>query len=108
MHWIVVVPTGTISFKSAIDRALESIPGCVALLDGIIYTKTWYIPYIYGRETAIVEGTPLIDPKTASNNPEIPKYGKIELSQDGKVAKVISITPEYFAAIKSKVLKDNL
>jgi hypothetical protein len=107
VHWIVIIPTGTINFKQAIDRAIESTPGCVALLDGVIYTKTWYIPYIYGRETAIVEGTPLIDPKTALNNSDMPKYGKIELDKDGKIAKVTSITSSDFSAVKARVLKEN-
>ena len=32
-------------------------------LDGVISTKWWYIPYVYGEQTILVEGTPLIDPK---------------------------------------------
>lgn len=62
-HIISFIPTGRPDAKEALDRAIESTPGAVALLDGVISTKFWYIPYIYGQQSVIVEGTPLIDPK---------------------------------------------
>lgn len=62
-HIIVFIPTGTPNAKEAMDRAIESVPGAVGLLDGVITTKAWWIPYIYGQSSVIVEGTPLIDPK---------------------------------------------
>jgi hypothetical protein len=62
-HIIIFIPTGQPNAKEALDRAIESTPGAVALLDGVIYNKSWYIPYIYGQSTIQVEGTPLIDPK---------------------------------------------
>ena len=60
---IIVIPTGMPSTKEAMDRAIESEPGAVALLDGVVTQSSWYIPYIYGKTTIKVEGTPLIDPK---------------------------------------------
>ena len=47
----------TPNMKTAIDKAIESTPGTVALLDGVISQKTtpWKVGYM-------VEGTPLIDP----------------------------------------------
>jgi len=62
-HIIVFIPTGRPDAKEALDRAIESTPGGVALMDGVISTNFWYIPYIYGQQSVIVEGTPLIDPK---------------------------------------------
>ena len=59
---IVIIPTGTPNAKEALDRAIEKEPGAVALLDGVITHSSWYIPYIYGKTTITVEGTPLIDP----------------------------------------------
>ena len=44
------------------DKAIESTPGAVGLLDGVINKHYWYIPYIYGEVSYEVEGTPLIDP----------------------------------------------
>lgn len=62
-HVIVFFPVGNPNAKEALDRAIESQPGAVALLDGVVTTNWWYIPYIYGQSSVIVEGTPLIDPK---------------------------------------------
>jgi hypothetical protein len=49
------------------DNAIESVPGAVALLDGVLNHNFWYIPYIYGQESYDVEGTPLIDPLLLKN-----------------------------------------
>jgi len=64
---IIFVPTGTPNIKEAIDRAIESVPGAVALLDGVIYAKSWCIPLLYGQNKYVVEGTPLIDPNLIPN-----------------------------------------
>jgi hypothetical protein len=61
-HIIVFIPTGVPSAKEAMDRAIESVPGAVGLLDGVITEHAFYIPYIYGQQWIEVEGTPLIDP----------------------------------------------
>jgi len=55
-------PAVQANMKTAIDRAIESVPGAVALLDGVISQKitTWKTGYV-------VEGTPLIDPALLSD-----------------------------------------
>jgi hypothetical protein len=106
VHWIIFIPTGTVSIKEALDRAIESTPGCVALLDGVIYTKFWWIPYIYGKQSATVEGTPLIDPSLAFNSNDIPTYGKIELNKDGEIKSVSNISSTEFYAFKNKIVKN--
>ena len=63
VHIIIIIPTGTPNIKTAIDKAIESVPGAIALLDGVLSVKAWYIPLIFGQSGYIVEGTPLIDPK---------------------------------------------
>ena len=63
VHIIIIIPTGTPNIKTAIDRAIQSVPGAVALLDGVVTAKGWWIPYIYGQSSYVVEGTPLIDHK---------------------------------------------
>lgn len=59
---IIIIPTGVPNMKTAIDKAIESVPGAIALLDGVLSQKVWYIPYIFGKSSFVVEGTPLIDP----------------------------------------------
>lgn len=59
---IILFPMGEPSAKEAMDNAIESVPGAVGLMDGVITSHWWYIPYIYGQFSVEVEGTPLIDP----------------------------------------------
>lgn len=57
---IIFIPTGVPNVKEAVDRAIESVPGAVALVDGVVTRKGWW--FIFGEDSFIVEGTPLIDP----------------------------------------------
>lgn len=57
---IIFIPTGIPNIKTAIDRAIEGVPGAVALVDGVLYAENWW--FIFGANSYIVEGTPLIDP----------------------------------------------
>lgn len=61
---IILIPTGEPNAKEAMDNAIESVPGAVGLVDGVITKSGWYIPYVYGQIWYEVEGTPLIDPAT--------------------------------------------
>jgi hypothetical protein len=107
VHWIICFPTGTVNIKEAVDRAIESTPGCVALLDGVIYTKFWWIPYIYGQQSASIEGTPLIDPSLAYNSEDIPSFGKIDIDIDGNIKSVEQISSEEYLVLKDKIVKDS-
>lgn len=62
---IFFIPLGTPNTKEAVDRAIESVPGAVALTDGVITYK--YFVFIFGQMSYLVEGTPLIDPALAAN-----------------------------------------
>jgi hypothetical protein len=44
-------------------------------LDGVVYSKFWFIPYVYGEQKIVVEAT-LID-TTLNAKKKLPKYGKI-------------------------------
>jgi hypothetical protein len=66
VHWVTIFPlswTGEPELKPAIDRAIQSVPGGVALVDGRIREVFWYIPLLYGQHSLVAEGTPLVDPK---------------------------------------------
>lgn len=64
---IIFIPTGIPNAKEAMDNAIESVPGAVGLLDGVITQHSWYIPYIYGESWVEVEGTPLVGPMLKKN-----------------------------------------
>jgi hypothetical protein len=55
-HIIVFIPTRIPEIKTATDRALEQ-GGGDCLIDGVVESSSWYIPFIYGRNTITVTGT---------------------------------------------------
>lgn len=55
-HIIILFPTsGTPTIDEAIDRALES-KGANLLVDAVVSSEDFYIPYVYGRSCWKVEG----------------------------------------------------
>ena len=66
---LVFKQSGDLNLKEAIDDALNQVPGTVALLDGVIYTKNWYLFPLWGEDSLIIEGTPLIDPNVITIPP---------------------------------------
>lgn len=64
-HIILFIPTGAPDTKEALDRAIEAVPGCVALVDVTLERGSFYIPFIYGQSWFTFEGTPLVDPSVA-------------------------------------------
>ena len=68
---IVIIPTGVPSAKEAVDQAIESVSGGVALVDGVLTNSWFYIPYIFGENKFIVEGSVLIDPVLAKQSASI-------------------------------------
>ena len=64
----IIFRTGEPNAKEAMDKAIESTPGAVGLLDGVIIKHEWYVPGIYGEFWYEVEGTPLIDPALLKSN----------------------------------------
>jgi len=101
---IIFIPIGEANVKEAIDNAIEQIPGCVALVDGVLYTKFWYIPYIYGQSAAIVEGTPLIDPSlTLNNDVSMPDYTYIKLDRKGGISEFKTVTEAEFNELMAPI-----
>ena len=103
---IIIIPTGVPNAKQALDRAIESIPGAVALVDGVLTSKFWYIPYIYGQSRYIVEGTPLIDTKIASISSISDCYIS-EINKDGTVKETRSVSASEFAEFRAKLIASN-
>jgi len=63
----------TPNMKTAIDRAIESVPGAVALLDGVISSKIVAYPF-WNKQGYVVEGTPLVDLMLLSNSVPTPVF----------------------------------
>lgn len=103
VHIIVIIPTGAPDAGEALSRALASVPGAVALLDGTISSEIFYIPYIYGYSKYVVEGTPLIDPRLqASKTPVDGSYHLVVLDRHGDVKQVKPLTHDEFDAMTRK------
>lgn len=66
VHIVLFVPFGSRDLKEAIDRSIESIPGAVALVNGVVYSTWFYFPLIYGQLYFRVEAEVLVDPLLAS------------------------------------------
>jgi len=103
---IILIPTRTIKIDQAITNTIDAIPGCVALMDGVVYSKFWWIPYIYGEQKFVIEATPLIDPSYSQSINNLPKYGKVYIDKEGKVDLMESISKEEYLAEKSKIIQN--
>ena len=66
LHIIIIFPTKmNVTIEDAVDRAIQEIPGGIALVDAVIRHTFFYIPWLAGQESFTVEGNVLIDPKLA-------------------------------------------
>lgn len=99
---IIFIPTGVPNMKEAIDRAIEGVPGGVALVDGVLSQKAWIIPLIYGESGFVIEGTPLIDPTLASTQVE-GAYVLSRLNRAGDVAELRYVTEAEYRAARAKL-----
>lgn len=99
---IIFIPTGVPNIKEAVDKAIEKVPGAIALLDGVVTSKGWWIPYIYGESSYVVEGTPLIDPKLYAG--KLPSnYIVSRLNKKGKVTGTRYLSKVEYDSIKKRV-----
>ncbi|MBL8012206.1 MAG: hypothetical protein JNN05_00015 [Candidatus Omnitrophica bacterium] len=99
---IIIIPTGVPSIKEAIDRAIESVPGGIALVDGVISMKQWW--FIMGSSSYVVEGTPLIDTTMASNQLKS-NFMVAKLDTNGIVNEFKFVSKEDYKTIRSKYVR---
>ena len=100
---IIFIPTGVPNMKTAIDKAIESVPGAIALLDAVLSQKVWYIPYIYGQSGYVVEGTPLIDPALNLSVKLPSNYIFSRLDKKGNLIETKYLNKAEFEATKKKL-----
>jgi hypothetical protein len=83
--------------KKAVDKAIEQVPGGIALVDAVLKSKFFWIPYIYGNAGYVVEGSVLVDPKLASANENTEtKYLVFYTAADGELIKKEITEEEYY------------
>ncbi len=97
-HLIILIPTGSPHLETAIDRAIKSVPGCIALVDVRATQSWWYVPYVYGRFWITVEGTPLIDPKLSLL--QTGNYFVTEMDPSGHVKQTRVVSEVEFDSIR--------
>jgi hypothetical protein len=100
---IVVVPTRSIKIDQAISNTINGIPGCIALLDGVVYSKFWWIPYIYGEQRFVIEATPLVDPSFPQTSKAATGYGKVFLDKEGKFESFEPLSEAEYRSEKNKI-----
>ena len=82
-HIIILVPTKRITIQEAVNRAIEHVPGGIALTDAVIRHKSYWL-FLYGKSSYTVEGVVLIDPQAVVNG-ETPESKYLVLySPDGE------------------------
>ena len=90
-HLILFVPTKwNVNIESAVDQALDKVPGAVALID-VVLKERYIMACFYGQVGYIVEGSVLIDPLLVSQEElEEPSYyiGICDKKETINVAKV--------------------
>ena len=59
-HIIVFIPTGNPNVEEALDRAIEKKKGGLGLKNATIHSSSFWIPYVYGQSSIIVEGEVLV------------------------------------------------
>lgn len=106
VYWVLWIPLGYPNLKEAVDRAIESTPGAVALVDGVVYSKGWWA-ILTGYSAYIVEGTPLLDPSLVSNQEEIGKYNLCRLDRKGNIKEQKIISEEEFVKAKKRIVSPN-
>lgn len=98
--WIIFIPTAsTPHLKEAVDRAIESVPGAVSLVDGVVSVRGWW--FIVGENAIMVEGTPLIDPSAPGaaaslESPHMVSFYNSELAKQENKA----VDEETFSRVK--------
>jgi len=96
-HIIVMIPTKmSITIEDAVDQALDSVPGAVALVDAVIRAKQIYV-ILYGQVGYIVEGTALIDPEYATADSFEPRV--VYFNEDGEMISE-KLTMEEFSELQ--------
>ena len=100
-HVIVIIPTKkSITVQDAVNRAIEQVPGGVALTDAVVKRKTFWL-LLYGKSSYVVEGIVLLDPQSAMTGETPGSKFLVIYSPDGESFIRKEVTEEEFKRFKS-------
>lgn len=101
---ILFIPTGAPHLKEAVDRAIEKVPGAVALVDGVVSHQSWHV-LLMGAKSYIVEGSPLID-KSLISGKELPSnYMVSYYDHSRKEQRLVYLTKAEYWNVKTAIQK---
>lgn len=102
LYIILFLPTEDQPMKEAIDRAMASVPGCVALADGAIYLQNYYWLLVAGAVRYVVEATPVIDPQRKAELPS--PYILVAYDKTRKEYAPQYVSPEEYHKARERLL----
>jgi hypothetical protein len=97
---VIVIPAGIPNLKTAVDKAIEAVPGCIALSDVAVYNKGFYIPLVIGSNGYVVEGTPIIDPSSSTGGPS-PKVVRVDMTN--QTAQVLNLSSRELSDLRKQM-----
>lgn len=105
---IIFIPTGIPNMKEAVDRAIEKVPGAVALVDGVLTAVNWYVPFIVGASSYVVEGLPLIDKSLISGEELRSNYMLSYYDCSRKEQRLVYLTKAEYLNVKNAIQKKDV
>lgn len=112
-HIIVIFPIGKANISDAIDKALASVPGAVALVDAKVTYRTFALPPMppsaYTQNAYLVEGVPLIltnKPAADKSTPETANHFVVRFDHVIEAFKATSLTPAEFKTLQGEMKPD--
>jgi len=104
---IIIFPLGgPPNIKEAIDRAIEKVPGAIALVDGVISHSQFQIPF-FGRNAWVAEGTPLIDTTLIGQRKLKSNYMLSFVEKKSGDQKLVYIKKDRYLEIKELIKRDD-
>jgi hypothetical protein len=94
--------------KTCIDKAIQSVPGAVGLVDGVVYSYGVFA-ILYNENGFIVEGTPLIDPKLVKASTQVFKSNyMVSMPDETGRARVYYLSETDYMKVKEEARNLNL
>lgn len=102
---IQITATSQPTIKEALDKAIESIPGCIGLIDGVVYSGGLFTG-LYNTVYYEIEGTPIIDPKWTAIDTPNSNINKLNLDENGNILSTESLTFADYAKITKNINRE--